>query len=114
MGRESDSLWHELSAMADAFADLGRRLLAASRELHATGVLPPAPLFAEVARLDAAMTALRERTCQLAGSLGVAAPTPGALETLKGLATFLERVCETEDEADFRAPRSRCSTGFCG
>ena len=51
MNQGSNDLWQELSAMADAFGDLGRAMLSASRQLHNPGVLPPATIDEQLGRL---------------------------------------------------------------
>jgi hypothetical protein len=97
MGEGSDALWEELSALADDFADLGRRLLHSSRQLHSPGLLPPASLLEEIERLRRASESLRARTCGLAAEHGVPVPQPSALEGLKGLADLLVAVTDAEE-----------------
>src|SRR5439155_6115384 len=72
MTEGSEQIWQDLSVMADAFADLGRRLLSASRQLHAPGSPPSDTLVDDINALRQGFAAMRERTCRLAVAVGVA------------------------------------------
>ncbi len=92
----SGELWQELSVMADAFADLGRRMLHASRLVHAPGILPADSLLDEVVTLRQAFASLRDRSCRLAESLRVPYPGDGQVNSLKALALLLDAAAEAE------------------
>jgi hypothetical protein len=96
----SDDLWLELSEMADAFADLGRRMLGASRLLLSPGVLPSVSLVEDLDDLWGRFEGLRDRTVRLAEALSVSIPAEGALDSLRGLAGLLEAVSEAEERRD--------------
>ena len=96
----SDDLWLELSEMADASADLGRRMLGALRQLLSPGVLPSASLVEDMDELRGRFEALRDRTSRLAEELSVSIPAAGALDSLRGLAGLLEAVGEAEERWD--------------
>jgi hypothetical protein len=96
MIESSDDLWQELSVMADSFADLGRRLLHASRELVSPGVVPDAELLEQVGQLRSGFESLRERTYRSASELDLALPPRETVQSLKRLATLLEAVEDAE------------------
>lgn len=100
MNGGSNALWVELSTMADGFANLGRRLLSASRLLHAPGVLPSESLVDELTDLRTGFATLRERVTSLAVSLGVSVVEPNELNDLKALAVLLEAVEDAEERRD--------------
>lgn len=97
MNGGSNALWVELSTMADGFANLGRRLLSASRLLHAPGVLPPESLLDELTNLRTGFATLRDRVTSLAVTLGVSVVEPDELNDLKALAVLLEEVEDAEE-----------------
>ena len=92
----SNDLWQELSVMADAFADLGRRMLHASRLVHAPGLLPADALLDEIATLRRSFADLRDRSCRLAEGLRVPYPGDGQIHSLKALALLLDAAAEAE------------------
>lgn len=96
MGEDGRDLWHELSGLADAFADLGRKLLHASRQLHAPGALPEEALITEFASLRAAFDSARDETLGRAERLSVPTPPDGPPGNLKALAALLDAVDEAE------------------
>ncbi len=104
MGDGGRDLWHELSGLADAFADLGRRLLHASRRLHAPGALPPQSLCVEMDGLRLAFDAVRAAVMERAD--GMVVPfAAGAIDTLKDVAALLEAVGDAEQRRDDWAQR---------
>ncbi len=105
MGDGGRDLWHELSGLADAFADLGRRLLHASRRLHAPGALPPTALAEELNGLRTAFEAVRAGVLERASVLSLTIPN-GALDTLKEVATLLEAVGDAEQRREQWAERT--------
>ena len=113
MNGGSNALWVELSTMADGFANLGRRLLSASRLLHAPGVLPPESLLDELTNLRTGFVTLRDRVTSLAVALGVSVVEPDELNDLKALAVLLEAWKTPRNEEPRGTPgwskRSRCS-----
>jgi hypothetical protein len=110
MDEGSSALWQELSELADAYADLGRRLLHASRQLHAPGALPPESLGGELAALRGSFQGVRERACGLAEGLGVAYPGDGSIDNLRSLARLLEAMGEAEVRRDeWEVPARRAS-----
>ena len=103
MGDGSQELWKDLSRVADGFADLGRQMLHASRRLHAPGVLPQDSLFEEVGRLRSELNEVRDAARRLAVGLRVAPPEAAVLESVKGVADFLEELTEVEARFQERA-----------
>ena len=97
MNLGSNDLWLELSTMADEFADLGRRLLSASRLLHAPGILPLESLLEPLSGLQNRFDVLRRRVRDGARSLGVAGADADPLNDLKTLAVLLEQVEAAEE-----------------
>src|SRR5689334_14565342 len=93
MGQPSDALWDDLSELADAFAEAGRRLLAASRDMLAPGQPPSRSLLDEAHDLAARFDRLRDRARALAGRLSVPVR---AVENLKDLARLLDALSEAE------------------
>lgn len=98
MNESGHDLWQELSALADAFGDLGRSMLSASRRLRNPGELPSPSLVEGVDGLRAAFDGLRVRTCRLAAGLGVEVPAEGDLSSLKALAGLLDEVSGAEQQ----------------
>jgi hypothetical protein len=96
MIESSDDLWQELSLMADSFADLGRRLLHASRELVSPGVVPNADLLEQVGQLRSAFESARARIYQTGIALDLALPAPQTVHSLKRLATLLDAIEDAE------------------
>jgi hypothetical protein len=94
MDAESERLWDELSATADAFAEVARQLLAASRALHTPGALPAASLSEGLVDLGQRFAELRSWAIRLAGERSVAVPTADSVDTLKALANLVLRVVE--------------------
>jgi hypothetical protein len=106
MGASSHEVWQDLSSLAESYAELGRALLHAARQLHAPGVLPSRSVVEEVDQLGRAFAGVRERTCQLAAGLGLDVPVFPPLESLRSVASLLERVVEAEERLDERRARA--------
>jgi len=96
MNESGNDLWQELSALADSFGDLGRGMLGASGRLLDAGELPPLSVVATLNELHAGFAGLRERSCRLAGAVGVSVPVGGTLTSLKAIAAVLEQVSRAE------------------
>ena len=111
MNEGSNDLWQELSAMADAFGDLGRTMLIASRQLQNPGVLPSTSVDEQLAELRRGFGGLRDRSCRLAEALGVEAPAESELTSLKSLVGLLELVGAAEANRDRAGGRRGAGTG---
>lgn len=96
MNQTSNELSQELASISDAFANLGERLLGASRQLHSPGSPPPETLIDELAKSRKAFLSLRDRSRQHAESLQVAMPSDESLNTTQGLTALLDLVAEAE------------------
>jgi hypothetical protein len=104
-------LWRDLSALADAYADLRRGFQRAARQLGAPGELPPESVVEAVGHLRREFQALRARAHRLARELGVEVPAGPALESLKGVAELLEQVGEAEERREDRRARAEAALG---
>lgn len=91
-----DELWQELSEMADSYAEIGRRLVHAGREVIAPGIVPDRELLEQVAGLRIGFESLRERTYTTASRLDLVLPSLEAVRSLKELAILLEAVIEAQ------------------
>jgi hypothetical protein len=96
MTESHDDLWQELSEMADAYAETGRRLVHAGRELITPGLVPEGELLESVEQLRARFEALRIRTYDSAGMYARELPPMETVRSLKELAILLERVIEIQ------------------
>ena len=72
MSQSSSHLSTELSALSDRFSELGERLLAAARQLHAPGVPPADDLIQAVGASRQEFSSLRDRARELAVSFEIA------------------------------------------
>ena len=96
MTQSSSHLSTELAALSDRFSELGERLLAAARQLHAPGVPPAEELIEAVSASRHEFTSLRERALGLAGTLDIHAPSPEHLNSLQAVTGLLDQVAEAE------------------
>ena len=96
MTQNSSHLSTELTALSDRFSDIGERLLAAARQLHAPGVPPADELIEAVSVSRHEFMSLRDRALQLAETLEIHAPASEHLQSLQDITGLLDQVAEAE------------------
>ncbi|MHC5539365.1 hypothetical protein ACYOEI_14195 [Singulisphaera rosea] len=96
MNQGSGDLSADVARMSDAFSELGERLLAAARQLHSPGTLPPEALVEALSDSRHAFQELRGRVRERAGALGLAEPPESSLDSLQGVNSLLDSVIEAE------------------
>jgi hypothetical protein len=99
MQEHQDDILRHVSALADRFSDLHRRLLQAANDLHDPGIPPPEGLLADLTASHADFIALRTRIVAHAESLAVPTiPRPEHGVSLKHLKDLLQVVMEAEEK----------------
>ncbi len=101
----SNVLRQDLAILADAFNNLGRGLLDASRGLVRPGQLPASSLLEEIGGLRRGFDDLKAQTYRLAASLGVAMPTVDDLNSLEAILALLDRTSDAEIKNADRAAK---------
>lgn len=96
MSQSSTALSQELAELSDRFSELGERLLAAARQLHAPGLPPSDELLDGLASCRQVFLDLRDRAFGLAGSIPLPCPLPEEVESLTDLNGLLEQVADAE------------------
>lgn len=96
MSQTSSLLSQELAGMSDRFSEVGERLLASARQLHAPGIPPADELLESLAGCRHEFLSLRDRAVQLASSLSVSCPPAEQLSSLQDLTTLLDHAAEAE------------------
>jgi tetratricopeptide (TPR) repeat protein len=90
MDPSSVDLSRDLVALGEVLAGLGERFLLAASEFHHPGSFPEPALLDEVAARRLEFDSLRDRSLRKAESLGVAAPPPEDLDSVRGVARLLD------------------------
>ena len=96
MNMSSSDLSQELSELSDRFSNLGEKLLAAARQLHAPGTPPSDELIETIRGCRHDFVAFRDKTRGLADEMGVAAPQAESINSLQAASTLLDAIAEVE------------------
>ncbi len=96
MNQSSSHLSTELAALSDRFSELGERLLAAARQLHAPGVPPADDLIEAVSASRHEFSSLRDRARELAESFDILSHEADQFNSLQAVTGLLDQVAEAE------------------